>query len=486
MSNYSSSEFEQNNEFKQALAQYEEMKAENRTGYFDADQLADFAEYYASLQQYDNAFEVIEYALSIHPDNTEILVIKAHICIDLKKTEEAKAIAYSIPESYDRDVKMLKAELLILEKKFEETEELLEELVSMDENNNEDNLLDIAYLYTDSDLPQLALPWFEKAYKADPENDEIRLGLADCYGECKQIDKGAALYNRLLDNDPYSVKYWYELGRFYYTTEDFNKALDAYEFVLTIESDHPSATLMMAHCYFKLENYEKSCEYYEKYEKIDPKSGMTLFFIGLCLYNLKQFEKCIQKLNQSLAVSEGLAVETVDIYTYIAFCYDELSMQEEALRYIDMAINEDPVSAEPYINKGHILLDNGNREEAAKCFDEAIKINPKDPKTFSEIGAIYFENKMYEAALKAYQTVEFYSPGYENNYLSLAYTSAALGKTDDFDTYFVMATKQNPENIMDNLNFLPEDESELKQMIMDLRKAIEEDEKENEQKSDLN
>ena len=48
MSNYSSSEFEQDEALTKALAQYEEMKAGGKTGYFDADQLADFAEYYRS------------------------------------------------------------------------------------------------------------------------------------------------------------------------------------------------------------------------------------------------------------------------------------------------------------------------------------------------------------------------------------------------------------------------------------------------------
>jgi hypothetical protein len=79
------SDFEESEEFKQAIAEYEEMKAGNRTCYFDADQLADFAEYYGTYEKHDKAFEVIDYALSIHPGNTEVLVIKAHILIEQEK-----------------------------------------------------------------------------------------------------------------------------------------------------------------------------------------------------------------------------------------------------------------------------------------------------------------------------------------------------------------------------------------------------------------
>ncbi|WP_321517643.1 tetratricopeptide repeat protein [uncultured Bacteroides sp.] len=486
MSNYSSSDFEQDKEFKQALAQYEEMKAAKRTGYFDADQLADFAEYYASLQQYDEAFEVIDYALSIHPANTEVLVIKAHILIDLEKIEEAKEIALSISESYDRDVKMLKAELLIMEKKLEEADTLIQEMVSQDENNEEDNWLDIAFLYTDSDLPEKALPWFEKAFEADPENDEIRMNLAECYGQSKQIDKGADLYNKLLDKDPYSVQYWFDLGRFYYVAKEFNKALEAYEFALTIEADHPGSILMTAHCYYQLENYEKSCEFYERYEETEPKSGMTVFFIGLCHYSLKNYEKCILKFKEALGINQGLSPDTIDIYTYIALSYSELKLLEEAIHYIDLAINEDASCADSYLNKGKIYLGFEDRKNASISFGEAIKLNPENPKTFSEMGTIYFENKMYDRALKCFETVEFYSPGYDNNYLLLAYANGALGNIEDFNYYFIQATKQNPENILQSLDYLPEEETELKQLIIDLRKAIEEDENLNTRKSKFN
>ena len=89
-------------------------------------------------------------------------------------------------------------------------------------------------------------------------------------------------------------------------------------------------------------------------------------------------------------------------------------------------------------------------------------------------------------ALKCFETVEFYSPGYDNNYLLLAYANGALGNIEDFNYYFVQATKQNPDNILESLSYLPEEESELKQLILDLRKAIEDDEKLNIRKSNYN
>jgi tetratricopeptide (TPR) repeat protein len=470
------SNFEENEEFKQAFAQYEEMKAGNKTCYFDADQLADFAEYYGTMEQYTEAFEVIDYALSIHPANTEVLVIKAHILIELERIEEAKEIAYSIPENYVRDVKMLKAELLILEKNIDEAKVLIQEVVSQEENNDVDNWLDIAYMYTDSDFHEEAMPWYEKIYNSDPENYSFRFNLAECYALCKQEEKGVALFNQLIDKDPYSVLGWFELGRFYYSIEEYNKSLEAYEFALTIDANHPGSVLMTAHGYYKLENYEKSREYYEKYDQLEPSMGMAIFFIGLSSYNLKEYEKAITTFNKVLDIEDGFTPPKSDIYSYISLCYNELKQLDKAIEYSDLAIQDDPSCIDPYLTKGQIYLINEENDKALECFDEAIKLDPHDPRTFLEIGIVYFKTKKYDLALKCFQKVELFSPEFENNYLLLAYANGALGKVEEFKQYILKAIEQNPNCILDKPPFkLSEDELELRQLIIDVKKVIEGD-----------
>ncbi len=480
------SNFEENEEFKQAFAQYKEMKAGNKTCYFDADQLADFAEYYGTIEQYDKAFEVIDYALSIHPANTEVLVIKAHILIEQERIEEAKEIAYSIPENYVRDVKMLKAELLILEDNIDEAKILIQEVVSQEENNDIDNWLDIAYMYTDSDYHEEALPWYEKIFNSDPENYSFRFNLADCYAQCNQAEKGVALFNQLIDKDPYSVLSWFELGRFYYSIEEYNKSLEAYEFALTVDANHPGSILMTAHGYYKLENYEKSREYYERYDLLEPSMGMTIFFIGLCSYNLKEYEKAIITFNKALEIENGFTPPKSDIYSNISLCYNGLKQLDKAIEYSDLAIENDPSGIDPYLTKGRIYLINEEYDKAKKCFDEAIKLDPHDPTTFSEIGIIYFETKMYDLALKCFQKVELIYPEFENNYLLLTYTYGALNNIEEFNKYIIKAVEQNPNSILDNPPCkLSADEQNLKQLIIEIKKSNERNQQ-NESNSDFN
>ena len=72
--------------------QYEAAKAENRTIYLDADDLADLADWYAVHHKYAMATEVVEYGLGIHPDNTALLVEQAYLFLDTQHKEQAKDI----------------------------------------------------------------------------------------------------------------------------------------------------------------------------------------------------------------------------------------------------------------------------------------------------------------------------------------------------------------------------------------------------------
>ena len=75
-------------ELQEMAEQYEAAKAENRTIYLDADDLADLADWYAVHHKYAMATEVVEYGLGIHPDNTALLVEQAYLFLDTQHKEQ--------------------------------------------------------------------------------------------------------------------------------------------------------------------------------------------------------------------------------------------------------------------------------------------------------------------------------------------------------------------------------------------------------------
>lgn len=473
MSEYSSSEFEQQ-EFKDALAQYEEMIKGNATSYFDADQFADFAEYYLSKGRYKDAMQVIDYALKIHPDSSEILVIQAHILIDQNKINEAKAIVRCIGED-SIEVQLLEAELFLVEKKPKEAERIFIDMIETRDDIDKEDYKSIIYLYEDFDMPAKAIEWFEKAILLFPQEDYMLMDMALCYVETGNTEKAINMLNDLIDANPYESEYWYGLGKVYYMTDNYNKAIEAYEFVLTIEPEHSKAILMMAHCYFKLENYEESAQFYLKYSTFEPESEMPLFFCALCYFTSEKFDQALLYFKEALQKVQEGSPQLIDIYSYIALTYSKMNNIDEALNYIDLAIRQDESCADSYIYKGRFYLYAENAEKAIECFDKAIAIDPNDMKVYNDLGITYFECKDYPMAIEAFRKIAETDPGYGLSNIYLAYLYLQVGYRRNFQKFFIEAVKEAPEKILDFLGYLPDEEAGVKQLIINLKAAIEQD-----------
>ena len=112
MNNDLSSYFE-DPEFKDLLAKYEGMVESHTPTYFDAEELTDIAEYYASQSEEQKAEDAIDFALRLHPTNTDALVFKSRSLCIKGKLAEAYQIMNLIEDTSDREVKFLKADLLM-------------------------------------------------------------------------------------------------------------------------------------------------------------------------------------------------------------------------------------------------------------------------------------------------------------------------------------------------------------------------------------
>ena len=196
----------QSAEFKQLLAKYESMLSNKKNVYFEADELKLIAEYYASIGSTGASDEAISYALNLHPDNLDILIFKCHSLIINDKIEDAQLLIDSLPDQQDYEVRLLQAEICLAESRFADAKQILKELYL--ESRDIDTMLDIAQLYLDNHDMKSAKEWIDKAYKQEPNSSEVlNMKALLCFSN-GELSKAAKLYNRLLDDYPYSIEYW--------------------------------------------------------------------------------------------------------------------------------------------------------------------------------------------------------------------------------------------------------------------------------------
>ena len=165
-------------ELNELIADYETAKKENKPLYLDGDQLADIADRYALSRRFDEAQEVISYGLELHPGHTDLMVEQAYLYLDTMKLQKAKNVAECITETYETEVKLLKAEILLNEGNLDEAEKLLD---SIEDKESLNTILDVSYLYMDMGYPEKALSWLTLGIEEYKEEEDFLAAMADCY-----------------------------------------------------------------------------------------------------------------------------------------------------------------------------------------------------------------------------------------------------------------------------------------------------------------
>lgn len=116
-----------------------------------------------------------------------------------------------------------------------------------------------------------------------------------------------------------------------------------------------------------------------------PKKGLNLYKEGLYLYNQEKYNLALKKFLEA----EKLGFESEELYSYIAFIYNEEAKNEIAKKYLNKAIKLNNEFGYAYYLKGYILLCEQNFDESLSNYFLALKYNYYCPEIYYNIALIY-------------------------------------------------------------------------------------------------
>ena len=200
------------NEFRELLQRYEHSLQIGRQEYFESEELTDIAEFYYKDNRMDEAISVLDYAIHLHPGAAMPLVFRGRMAlIDGNDVELARHYVDMIVDRLDLDCLYLQAEIMIAEKDVDGADRFLRDnLERIDEDDVPDYILDIAMLFVDYGLPDKAAEWLERSDETDlMDYREVKARIAFAHGD---YDQSEQIFEKLLDEDPYSGRYWNSLA----------------------------------------------------------------------------------------------------------------------------------------------------------------------------------------------------------------------------------------------------------------------------------
>lgn len=453
------------NDIKEEIERFEEMENGGKSCYFDVHTLEGIFDFYADKFQFDKAERVIRLGIRQHPDATSLQAKHAIVLIEkgddqaaLRLMERLTSLEQSNPEVFlnlglvylrsRRTAEGIRAFGKALELTFEEREE---------------TLLDIAVYLNQYDQFAACIEVLSAPENDYPDNDALLFELAFAYDKLNRVEEGMETYQKLLDIDPFSENAWYNLGILYIKKEDYNSAIDCYDYTLAINPSHAEALFNKANSLVNLNQPAEAIELYIEYISFGYDQLLPLYYIADCYDQMGQRDMALRFYRHT--------IETDPFYypawlNYLAHLINN-NLVDEALEASQEALEYHKDVGELYYLRARVLLLAGDFKKALPALEFCVKEDPGNLRNLYELFQVQRTLYPRRKPLKMLQTwLQRYPNSEAVHYLLAAYFLLEERSLKTAALHLEQALAENPGDLDLLLDFYPE----LEQMIQKSKK----------------
>lgn len=182
-----------------------------------------------------------------------------------------------------------------------------------------------------------------------------------------------------------------------FNEENYERALQSFEQILAIQQtpifkeDDPTAvdTVVIFNAglaAYNAQNYDKAIKYYREAAEYNYSGARTFQLIASSYMQKKDTIGALEVLQEGLKKYPGdgtILVEVINIYL-------NGNKVDEALKYLDMAISEDPKNASYFFAKGTLYDKLQKTDDASESYLKAIEFKEDYFDAYYNLGALYY------------------------------------------------------------------------------------------------
>ncbi|HET6225309.1 MAG TPA: tetratricopeptide repeat protein, partial [Bacteroidia bacterium] len=265
-------------------------------------------------------------------------------------------------------------------------------------------MYELATIYTFQNNKSQALLYSKKAATAAPKNTWYQLLYAECLRENKKPTEAAAVYEKLLQNFPDRLDFYYELANAYLFANKPNDAIKTYNRIEQQIGVSEDASMQKIKIYKSLNNTDKAIEEAKKLIAAFPKEGKYYGIIGELYQEKGQNEKALQAYNDLLRIDP----ENAYVHLSLADYYRNQKQNEKSFEEIKIAFKSKLLDIDTKIK---ILLSYYSitetyselKADADELCKILVEVHPDEAKAFSMYGDFLYRDKKLEQARIEYR-----------------------------------------------------------------------------------
>ena len=489
----------QSREFKDLLKSYEDQQAAGEGIYLDADDFADIADYYLSMDKPSSSMETLATGLSLHPNDEVLLIVLSAAYIYQRQYDKAEEVLGKL-DSGNSDVKYQLAQLEYAKYgRVKQAEKIWREWMKLE------NGIGGGYhcvwlsehdkqIFKDRGLSVVSCPasnaklasgvapvqeYIDTFQPLGRYDEDVQL--ADICRDNDLADLMCDVLTQVLEEQPYLPKGWSNLALAQFLLQHYEQAIEACDFALAIDSDDLEALLTKAHSYHSMgekstakpifkEYLDKGGEAVqiipyadalfhdgEKDEALSELDRLSNYFENKKAQAVARWQKA--QLTRSSDVEnrkseQALYDDFIDLYrrilTDISDLYHHNGYYEESIVVNNRLTEVDQHDSEAYFMLGINNLALSRYEEASRNFAFALQWAEDQVMMGVDIALTFVLNNFDDFALEVLEAVSQIassskSPFVKNIPAAKSLTHLKMGHKDLFLQNFKVACRETPD-----------------------------------------
>lgn len=435
---------EEREQLKELLKQYENLKNGRGHTFIEEDAFEKIIDYFQESDDLKKAMEVAEIGSGQYPYSSLLLVKKADILIANRHYQGALDVLEqaSLLDGSNINIYILRTDAYLALDQQQKAVTLLEEALSLFEGDERIELLfELADVYDDYEEFDKVFDCLKMILEEEPTNEEALYKICFWTDFTGRNEEGIRLHQIIIDEYPYCELAWFNLAAAYQGLKLYEKAIDAYQYAITIDEKFDYAYRNMGDAYIRLRKYKEAIEVLEKVLELAKPENIIHEAIGHCFDRLKNYAQARFHYRKA----SHLKQDDSKIFYKIASTYFNEGQWESCIKQLDNAMKLHRLQPEFNLLAGECKLQLGLFKDAIQFFSNVVRSRPKNAGGWEALIRCLYKATYFEEALEQTQAAQQVT---SDKPLFVYYKSAilfAMGKTKEATLQLEQALRKSPK-----------------------------------------
>lgn len=387
---------------RELLKQYDNLKNGRKHSFIEEDSFEKIVDYFQEKEELVQAMEAAEIGSAQYPYSSMLLIKMADIQIANQRYQEAlKTLEQaSVLDSGDINLYILRTDAYLALDQQEKAVVLLEEALGLFEGDERIELLfELADVYDDYEDFDKVFDCIKMILEQEPTNEEALYKICFWTDFTGRNEESIRLHQGIIDEYPYNELAWFNLAAAYQGLKLYEKAIDAYQYAVTIDEKFDYAYRNMGDAFIRLRKYKEAIEVLMKVNEIAKPEDVILEAIGHCYDRMKNFAQARFYYRKA----SHLRQDDSKLFYKIACTYFNEEQWGPCIRQLESALKIHRNQSEYNLLMGECKMQLGHFKEAALCFSTVVRTRPKSKAGWEALVRCLFRGGYLEDAAEQAQ-----------------------------------------------------------------------------------